>query len=278
MRSLLIALAVLCVTRVAPGGPPRVNDGDSPAIHVDTARKSITLEEGRLGIRVNLNGGCWIDSLWIGSKAVLGPGGGAYSGVRAGSLWRTSRALTGDPLIVCGPDSVKISNIRYSCGDTVLDESWTFAFDGESLLWTIDRMLPEALTLDENAFPAFGFGSIGEFDAALLGTGGVAWFRLFNDTALAYGVHTGLLTFWKTGDECCLELASVAGGGSSAVALSRADTSLLCAFSLSPADLAFRYDSTTHRRRFVRGTTDVWQATRYPAGAYRQVLRISSPL
>ena len=277
IRHWIIPVAILCVTRIAAGGAGDADEGGAPAIRADGAKRTIRLENGRLGLRINLNGGCRLDSIWIGSKSPVGTGQGAYSGIRMGPVWYTSRSLRGDPRVLSGEDSVSISNIRYSCGDTVVDESWTFAFDGESILWTIDRVLPKALNIDGNAFPAFGFGSIREFDAALLGNGGVAWFRLFNDTALAYGVHTDLLKFWKAGDECCLEIGSRQVGGSSAVTLSRADSSLTCAFSLSPSELAYRFDSTTHRRRFIRGSADVWQTTGYPAGHYRQVLRISSP-
>jgi hypothetical protein len=277
IEPLVFALALLCVSHVASGRTSGASEESSPDIHIDNAKKTIRMGNGRLGLRINLKGGCRIDSLWIGSKSVLGRGEGAYSGIRVGPLWHTTRSLLGDPRVVSGADSVRISNIRYSCGDTVVIESWTFSFERESLVWSIDRALPHALNLDGNAFPAFGFGSMSVFDAALLGNGGVAWFRLFNDTALAFGVHTDLLTFWKTGDERCLQIRSRADRGSPALMLSRVDTSLACAFSLSPSELTYRYDSTTHRRRFVRGTTDVWQTAMYPAGTYRQVLEISSP-
>jgi hypothetical protein len=277
IRPLLPALALLCLSHAAVGRTTDATEEERPAIHIDNARKTVQMENGRLGLRISLNGGCRIDSLWIGSKSVVGSGEGAYSGVRVGPHWYTTRSLPADPRVVSGPDSVRISGIRYPVGDIAVDESWTFAFDGGSLLWTIDRVLPQAMNLDGNAFPAFGFTGISVFDAALLGNGGVAWFRLFNDTPLAYGVHTDFLTFWRTGDERCLEIGSRADGAFPAVTLSRVDTSLTCAFSLSPSDLSYRYDSTTHRRRLVRGTTDVWQTALYPAGAYRQVLRISSP-
>ena len=277
VRSISLTLALLTVSCFATGGTEDANAGQSPSIRVNISKKSIQLENGRVGLRINLNGYCWIDSLWIGSKPVVRPGGGAYSGFRMGPVWHTTRELLGDPRVVSGTDSLRITNIRYSCGKMAVDETWTFAFDREDILWTIDRVLPQTLTLDDNAFPAIGFGTIDDYDAALLGNGGVAWFRLFNDSAIAYGIHTNLLTFWKTGDQCCLQLGSRAGQGCSAVTLSRAGSSLTCAFSQSPSELQHRYDAGTHRRRFIRGTTDVWQPTKYPAGAYRQVLRISSP-
>jgi len=276
-RDWILPFAILCVSRFAAAGTSDAVGGGAPSIHTDVVRKTVRVENGRLGLRINLNGGCRLDSIWLGSKSLVGTGQGGYSGIRIGRLWYTSRNLRGNLRVVAGEDSVTIANIRYGSGDTFVDESWTFALDGGSILWTIDRVLPRVLNIEGDAFPAFAFGSIHVFDAALLGNGGVAWFRLFNDTALAYGVHTDRLTFWKTGDESCLEVGSLAEGGSSALTLSRLDTSLTCAFALSPADLAYRYDAMTHRRRFIRGSTDVWQTTGHPAGRYRQVIRISSP-
>ena len=277
VQSMYLALAFLCVSHAAPREAGGANAGQGPSIRIDRSQKTVRIENSRLGLRIDFNGKCWIDSLWIGSKPVVGPGGGAYSGFRTGPVWHTTRDLLGDPRVAPGADSVKITGIRYRCGESAIDESWTFAFDRDDILWTIDRVCPQTLTLDDNAFPAIGFGAIDDFDAALLGNGGVAWFRLFNDSAIAYGVHTGLLTFWKTGDEQCLQLACRPGEESSAVTLSRAGSSLTCAFSRSPSELRYRYDADTHRRRFIRGRTDVWRPADYPAGTYHQVLRIASP-
>ena len=276
-RSSSLALALLCLFSVTSGKARDGDAGRSPSIRTDTSKKTILLENGGVGLRINFNRKCLIDSLWIGSKPVVRPGGGAYSGFRTGPVWHTTRELPRNPRVVSGGDSLRITGIRYPVGEMGVEESWTFRFDRDDILWTIDRVFPEMLTLDDNAFPAFGFGAMDDFDAALLGNGGVAWFRLFNDSAIAYGVHTDLLTFWKTGDRRCLRLAAGGGGEPRAVSLSRTGGSLTCAFSRSPSELQYRYDEGTHRRRFIRGRTDVWQPAKYPAGAYHQVLRISSP-
>jgi hypothetical protein len=276
-RSLSLTLVLLGAFTLAPGGSVDRNAFQGHSIRVDPSRKTIRIENGQAGIRVNFNRRCCIDSLWIGARTVAGQGGGAYSGFRVGRLWYTTRSLLDDPRVIAGTDSLSIKDIRYSEGKSVVNESWTFAFDSDAVVWTIDRILPRAVSLDEDAFPAIGFRSIRDFDAALLGNGGVAWFRLFNDSAIAYGVHTDLLTFWKRGLDRCLNLLSGSDSGSPAVSLSRRGRSLTCSFSRSPARLRYRYDAGTHRRRFIRGKTDVWQTTEYPPGTYRQVLRISAP-
>ena len=131
--------------------------------------------------------------------------------------------------------------------------------------------------LEENAFPLLRIDTMSVFDGALLGNGGAAWFRLFNDSAIAYGVHTDEAALWSMRDRQCLRLVSRPDGGSIALALSRVDRSLGCSFSVSPMELVPRFDDGTHRRRFIRGRTDVWQPASYPAGTYRQILRLSAP-
>jgi len=277
LQTEFLTLALFCLSASAAGETGDSIPGRDRLIRMDRSQKTVQISNDRVGLRIRFDGRCVIDSLWTGARPLVGPGGSAYSGFRTGPDWHTTGELTGAPGVVSAADSVKITGIRYSCGEAAVEESWRFAFDGSDILWTIDRVLPLALTLDENAFPAIRFGNIDDVDAARLGNGGVAWLRLFNDSAIAYGVHTNLLTFWKTGEERCLRLGIRPDHASSAVALSRAGRSLTSLFSASPTDLQYRYDPGTHRRRFIRGSTDVWQPTKYPAGGYRQVLRISSP-
>jgi hypothetical protein len=277
VRSISFTLALLYVFCLAGFEVGKAKSSDNNSIRVDTSRKTIRVENKDVGLRISFNGRCLVDSLWVGSKAVVDSTGAAYSGFRIGPAWYSTHELLSDPRVANSADSLRITNIRYSCGEVTVDETWTFTFNRDDVLWSIDRMFPETLTLDDNAFPAFRMSSIDKFDAALLGNGGVAWFRLFNDSSIAYGIHTNSLTFWKTGDQRCLQLESRHGFEYSAVTLSRIGKSLTCGFSLSSSELGYRYDAGTHRRRFIRGKTDVWKPTEYPAGAYRQVLRISSP-
>lgn len=96
---------MLCLFRAASGGVPGAEEGIAPAIHADAARKTIRVENGRLALTINLNGGCRLDSIWIGSKSIVGSGQGGYSGIRIGPAWYTTRTLRGDPLVVAGEDS-----------------------------------------------------------------------------------------------------------------------------------------------------------------------------
>ncbi|HMK38535.1 MAG TPA: hypothetical protein VK569_04285 [Bacteroidota bacterium] len=273
----ILTLAIYCVFASGAAEAGDAIPGSGRSVRVDSVQKTVRLSNDRVGVRIRFDRRCVLDSLWTGTRTIVGPGGTAYSGFRTGPDWHTTGEISAEPGVASASDSVTITGIRYPCGEATVEETWRFRFDGDDILWTIDRVLPRPLTLDDNAFPAIRIRDIDDVDGALLGNGGVAWFRLFNDSAIAYGVHTNLLTFWKTGEERCLRLGIRPDRASPAVALSRAGRSLTCSFTASPSDLRYRYDAGTHRRRFIRGSTDLWQPMRYPSGAYRQVLRISSP-
>jgi len=272
--SLLILLGAGSVT---PGEAYGQKPGSKRSINVDAVRKIIRVSNGDLRFRITYDRRCLIDSLWIGKTLLCGSNDGGFTGFRVDSTWYTTRRLAGSPAVATSGDSASIRNIRYVAGRDTIAERWWFALRQNDVLWTIERTLPKPLVIEENAFPVLQIDSVDMFDGALLGNGGGAWFRLFNDSAIAYGVHTDEATLWSVRSRLCLQLESRSEGGRSALALSRVDRSLRCAFSVSPVELVSRFDEGTYRRRFIRGRTDVWLPVSYPAGTYRQILRISAP-
>jgi len=253
------------------------NSRGARSIRVDAARKVIRVANGDLRFRVTYDQCCLIDSLWIGKTLLSGANAGGLTGCRIDSTWYTTRRLMDQPLVSAFADSVTIRNIRYAVGRHTVSEVWSFALHQNEILWTMDRTLPKPLVLEDNAFPVLQIDSIDMFDGALLGNGGGAWFRLFNDSAIAYGVHTDEAALWSLRNRQVLQLASGVDVGRGALALSRVDRSLRCTFTVSPVDPVPQFDDGTHRRRFIRGRTDVWQPVSYPAGTYRQMIRISAP-
>jgi hypothetical protein len=71
---------------------------------------------------------------------------------------------------------------------------------------------------------------IGRFDGALLDNGGVAWFRLFDDTVLAYGVHTEGAMLWSSRNHDCLSLEATAGAAERALSISKRGETATFAF------------------------------------------------
>ena len=272
--SLLILLGAGSVT---PGEAYGQKPGSKRSINVDAVRKIIRVSNGDLRFRITYDRRCLIDSLWIGKTLLCGSNDGGFTGFRVDSTWYTTRRLAGSPAVATSGDSLSIRNIRYVAGRDTIAERWWFALRQNDVLWMIERTLPKPLVIEENAFPVLQIDSIGVFDGSLLGNGGGAWFRLFNDSAIAYGVHTDEATLWSMRDGQCLQMVSRPDKGKSALALSRVGELLRCTFSVSPAELVPRFDEGTYRRRFVRGRTDVWGAATYAAGTYRQSLRLTVP-
>ena len=66
--------------------------------------------------------------------------------------------------------------------------------------------------MEDTYFPGFDF-SDRSWTGALLGTGGVAWFKLFDTPVATYGVHTGPVTFWSKEDDSCLRIVPTASDG-----------------------------------------------------------------
>ncbi len=280
LRRIALAVSVLLALTTVSAAVAQAYARSAPgarSIRVDAGKKVVRIANGDLRFRVTYDRACLIDSLWIGTTLLSGANGGGLTGCRIDSTWYTSRRLADKPLVSAVADSVSIWNIRYAVGRDTLSEAWGFAIHQNEIFWTIDRTLPAPLVLEENAFPQLRIDTMNVFDGALLGNGGAAWFRLFNDSAIAYGVHTDEAALWSMRDRRCLSLVSRPDRGSSALAISRVDRSLGCTFSVSPVELVPRFDDGTHRRRFIRSRTDVWQPSSYPAGTYRQILRLSAP-
>jgi Chitobiase/beta-hexosaminidase C-terminal domain/F5/8 type C domain len=246
-------------------------------IRNDSRHHILHISSGKIKLQVDYNKRCVLDSLWIGRRMVLDKSLGGFTGLLIDSTWATSRTLASVPKVNVSDSAARITDISYGTSRQPILESWTFSFEGDDVIWRIDRDISKPIRVDDDAFPALNIRSINQFEGALLGNGGVAWFKLFNDSAVAYGVHTQLATFWNTELPECLQLSSQTPSRHGAVKFYRAGDRLGCAFTCSPAELTYRHDPGTNRRRFIRGGTDVWKPTTYTAGTYHQVLRISAP-
>ena len=235
------------------------------------------MQNGALRLHLRCDARCLVDSIWLGGELLSGSCPGGYTGLLTGSAWHTSASLPDSPRLSLSGDSITVRGILIVAGADTARETWTFALAGESIAWTVERTLTRPIPVDDNAFPAISVEPIGRFDGALLANGGVAWFRLYNDTVLAYGTHTDGATLWSSRNQDCLSLAVIPGPGERALSVSKRGDTATCSFSVAPAPLRYRFDPGTHRRRFIRGRTDAWERTTYPAGTYRVTLALSAP-
>jgi len=274
---LVLAIASAHANAGYPSDAAAGRSGSISPVIADPVRHSAYIQNGGLRLHVRGDRQCAVDSIWSGGRLLSAPDAGGYTGFLTGSVWHTSKHLARSPLLSLSGDSISIRGIRLAAGKEVVTEAWTFAPRGESVVWTIERTVKRPVRLDDNAFPAISVAPISQFDGALLGNGGVAWFRLFNDTVLAFGVHTDGATLWSAKNRDCLALNASTADGACALNTSKRGETATCAFSCSPAELGYRFDAGTHRRRFIRGRTDVWQRTTYPARTYRVSLSLSAP-
>jgi hypothetical protein len=246
-------------------------------IRFDATTRQLRIVSGALGLAVDCDRRCVLTSLAVGGREVLDSRRGGWSGIETGSGWSTTEALGGSPEVSIAERSARISGIRYGAGPGAAAEEWTFEITAGGVDWTITRTLSDSILVEDEGFPSLQLRSLDEYTGAILGTGGVAWFYLFNDSAMAYGVHTGRATFWKNGEARCLDLAANPAGRAPAVKFTRAGSGLSCVFSAPPQEARYRFDPGTFRRRFVRKTTSVWQSSVRPRGSTQQRISISAP-
>ena len=118
-------------------------------------------------------------------------------------------------------NTVVVKDILLKGGGIELEETWTFTVKPVGISWRIARRYLTGGVLDDTYFPGWDFNG-NAWDGGLLGTGGVAWFKLFDTPVASYGVHTGPVTFWNKGHNSCLRIVpSVSEGRQTAVRFSR---------------------------------------------------------
>ena len=108
-----------------------------------------------------------------------------------------------------------------------------------------------------------------------MGTGGVAWFKLFDTPVATYGLHTGPVTFWSKENDSCLRIVPSAFLDQHvAVRFSRHPHGVIsCNYTLSDQELSPKYN----KNRFLRDRQDVWAAFPIVQGGAGMVLTLSAP-
>ncbi len=236
-----------------------------PPVAVDDAHHTVTMRDrsGRLELRLSLANGCVVDRLRVAGRDVEDPGRGVGSGIRVDGRWITTREGGGSPRLSRQGNVVRVDGIEFGGGEVRVRERWTFTAGGDAIRWRIDRTYLAAGTLDDTAMPMATFRDMTTWTGARLGTGGVAWAKLFDAPNATYGVHTGSATFWKSGENACLRLdASVDGTERKALRFTRElQGSFTMATSVTRGERTPRYG----KARFRRGEQDVW--TGFPVAA-----------
>jgi len=229
--------------------------------------QSTTIRSGNLALTLETGDRAAIHSLVVNGQQVIGGADGAYTSLTIGDNTYSSLHLLSAPAITQRKDSTIVDGIRYGDEKSPIRERWSFVSSGGAIRWTIERTLPAAMRVEGAATPVFQFDGVDVWDGAYQGYGGLAWFYLFNEKLCTYGVHTRLSSFWSSKTGNGLDVSVEAPGRQVAMRYTRTNEDRLAyGITVSNVPLLPRYDSGTHRRRFIRGKTDVWAAFNQAAG------------
>ena len=230
-----------------------------PAISHDVAGKRITMTDAQnnLVLRLRYDGRCMLDGVVVRGRDVVSESLGVCSTIRVGGVEYNTRSGIKTPKVDVHGNTVAVAGICFGGSGLNVEESWTFTVQDRRVLWRIARKYLAQGTLDDACFPAWEFASTSTWTGSLLGTGGVAWFKLFDTPTSSYGVHTGPVTFWNKDSGDCLRIVPVVPEGEYVAAR----------FSRQPrGSVSFSYWTTEEAlatkhdlRRFLRDAQDVWE-------------------
>ncbi len=225
------------------------------------AEKTITLTDGagQLTLVLDYAQGATLREVYAGGDEILGQGGLVWTGGEVGDTAMSSLVST-PPVVACTESGATVAGIRPGGSTSAMEERWFFFPRPRGIQWRIERTYHEAVELHQVLTPCWEFQPFSRWTGALLGTGGVAWFRLFDTSGATYGVHTDRITLWRNDKPFALRIAASSPTGDQvAVRLSRErDSVLSIGWSVTDRELGYRYDQGTRRRRFLTRRTDVW--------------------
>lgn len=264
MRRLIVLLAIAIYPSIVWAKP------------VDKSPKTVTINNSKLKLVLNVDGKAAITSLTVNGQKVIDNKEGVFTSIKAGGVTYSSLHLSGNPVLVKSGNVYRVNNIRYGNKKLTISESWIFTISDQNIKWTIERGTSKPLRVDEADVPVFNFDSINTWEGAYQGYGGLAWFYLFNEKLNTYGVHTRSSSFWNTKTNNGLQVTVNAPGGQVAMRYTRtSDDKLAYAVTISDKEMGFRTDSGTWRRRFIPNNQHVFAPFTVKACKSTQSLTLS---
>ncbi len=226
-------------------------------VTVDSKNHTVTMAAAGLRIRLNQTMGCFLDWVEVRGRSVLSPERPACTGIKVGERWITSRELEQPSALSVEGNVVQVSGIRFRSGSVNAEEKWTFTVGRDSIRWQIERTYLSGGMLEATAMPSFTFRDMKTWTGALLGTGGVAWGKLFDRPLSTYGVHTGSATFWNAAADSCFQFSTLSARGQSALRFTREPVGGFSMDSeITREELKPRHDLA----RFRRESQELWAA------------------
>ncbi len=249
------------------------------AFAADAAGLSLT--NGALGLQLDTEGRCVVSELWVHGRRVSAPEAGARTGIMISNVWFTSGSNQSGLKIKQSRDQITIEGIRLGPEAWKVEEKWTFARAADAadaLTWRIERRYPAAAAIQDSAFPAWTFATMGTWTGALLDNGGVAWNRYLDQPGATYGVEANGFVCWNQDSNSALSISLERPRSPGAPLFSQTrftherDGSQTAAFSLAPALLKPKHDL----RRFLPDAPDVWAPFEVSPGVATGEFRIAA--
>jgi len=248
----------------------------SISVKNDQLLHTVSFGNSRLKFVLNYDHKCAVSSLEVNDQKVIDGTNGIYSEIQTNDKTFSTLQLAASPAVAVVGTSINITGIAYGDNGIQIHETWKFLVSDTAVKFFITRKCPEELEVESASFPAIEFNSINTWEGAFQGFGGIAWFYLFNEKLCTYGDHTNDASFWNSETNNGLNVSVNAPGKHVAMKYTRTDDDKLAySISVSEKEMIPRYDSGTHRRRFIRKKTDVWEPFKISAGTVSQSISFS---
>jgi hypothetical protein len=181
----------------------------------DTKGTSLIIKDGKENLVLNLQykNRCIINNVLVMGQNVVTNPAGIFSAIQVNNKWITTGELLTPPTVSVKDKEVVISNIVYGDEKRKITEKWTFKTYPGFIDWTIERKYPEEMKLEDTGFPQWSFDNMQTWTGALLGTGGVAWGKLFDRKNASLASHTGEVALFNQNNKSGLSIKPLQTNG-----------------------------------------------------------------
>ncbi len=238
----------------------RINVSGQPMIVHDKKKASVTVRDGKgnLVVELQYKNKCILNNLQVMGQKVVTNADGIYSAIRVKGKWFTTQEGIPEPAISVAADKVEISNIIFGDKNKPVVEKWIFKTYPDYIDWTIERKYPEQMVLEDTGFPEWSFDNMQTWTGALLGTGGVAWCKLFDKVNASLANHTGEVALWNQENNAGLSIKPVEHAGQQvALRFSRQPDNK---WTLNYTASEQRTNTKHTLSRFINDRQDIWDS------------------
>ncbi len=250
--------------------------GQPVHITLHAAEKYIELGNEKLQLRLDYNSKVVITSMQVNQQPVITGGDGIFSVIETGKTTYSTLVISSTPVVKQTGNSISIKGIVYGDDTVRIVEDWTFTVTAMDIRFKIDRTLSKPIVAEKVSLPVFMFNSIDAWEGAYQDYGGLAWFYLFNQPLDTYGVHSSTAECWNRQTGNGLTISVAVPGKQAAMDYSRTSNNrLACTIAFDEKEMQPRYDSGTQRRRFIRGTNNIWAPVTLRAGKTSETITLA---